>query len=122
MGVRLVKSSVYLGRFHEGSPVVTVRSNGMELPLNPRHDLRNHSPTGFAWGYCGSGPSQLALAILAHHFGPGRHTIALLLYHRFKEQVLSRLDADTSFSLDSSVIREECKAIRKQLRGYHHGQ
>ncbi len=33
-------------------------------------ELRNHSPTGFNWGYAGSGPCQLALAILADHFGP----------------------------------------------------
>jgi len=26
--------------------------------------FRNNSPTGFAWGYNGSGPTQLALAIL----------------------------------------------------------
>jgi Family of unknown function (DUF6166) len=30
--------------------------------LNPRLDLWNHSPTGFEWGYGGSGPAQLALA------------------------------------------------------------
>ena len=39
------------------------------VPLNPRLDLRNHSPTGLEWGYCGSGPAQLALAILADHTG-----------------------------------------------------
>lgn len=27
--------------------------------------LRNHSPTGFEWGYFGSGPAQLALALVA---------------------------------------------------------
>lgn len=34
--------------------------------LNPifSQKLRNHSPDGFNWGYGGSGPSQLALAIL----------------------------------------------------------
>jgi hypothetical protein len=37
--------------------------------LNPRLDLWNHSPTGFEWGYAGSGPSQLALAMLADHLG-----------------------------------------------------
>jgi hypothetical protein len=26
--------------------------------------VRNHSPTRFAWGYGGSGPAQLALALL----------------------------------------------------------
>lgn len=33
-------------------------------PLPPRFEVRNHSPTGFEWGYAGSGPSQLALAML----------------------------------------------------------
>ena len=35
--------------------------------LNPRFDLWNHSPSGFEWGYGGSGPAQLALAKLPHH-------------------------------------------------------
>jgi hypothetical protein len=35
--------------------------------LNPRFDLFNHSPDGFEYGYGGSGPAQLALAILADH-------------------------------------------------------
>jgi hypothetical protein len=26
--------------------------------------IRNHSPDGFSWGYGGSGPAQLALAIV----------------------------------------------------------
>ena len=33
--------------------------------LNPRHDSGNHSPTGLEWGYSGSGPAQLALALAA---------------------------------------------------------
>lgn len=33
-------------------------------PLAPRRDLFNHSPTGFEWGYGGSGPAQLALALM----------------------------------------------------------
>jgi hypothetical protein len=37
--------------------------------LDPRLDLYNHSPTGFAWGYGGSGPAQLALALLADVLG-----------------------------------------------------
>jgi hypothetical protein len=31
-------------------------------------DEVNHSPTGFEWGYYGSGPSQLAYAILRSYF------------------------------------------------------
>jgi hypothetical protein len=34
-------------------------------PLDLRLDLRNHSPDGVEWGYDGSGPHQLALAVTA---------------------------------------------------------
>jgi hypothetical protein len=51
--------------------------------LSPRRSqaLRNHSPTGFAWGYGGSGPSQLALAILLEVTSESN---ALRLYQDFK--------------------------------------
>lgn len=73
-----------------------VTVNGVTLP--PRTDLRNHSPDGFEWGYFGSGPSQLALAILADHFryalgSDDADELALRYYQRFKEQVISRLAA-----------------------------
>lgn len=35
-----------------------------ELSPVPSQKLYNHSPDGFQWGYGGSGPAQLALAIL----------------------------------------------------------
>lgn len=38
--------------------------DGRPLAVEPSLRIRNHSPTGFAWGYNGSGPAQLALAIL----------------------------------------------------------
>ncbi len=38
-------------------------------PLPLRLDIYNHSPTGFEWGYLGSGPAQLSLALLAHVAG-----------------------------------------------------
>jgi hypothetical protein len=47
---------------------VTVTVDGKPLPVC--HELRNHSPSGFEWGYSGAGPSQLALAILADYRGP----------------------------------------------------
>ena len=53
----------YAGRRQGYAVIVTVDGR----PLNPRLDLWNHSPTGFEWGYGGSGPAQLALAILADH-------------------------------------------------------
>lgn len=35
-----------------------------ELSPRPSQKLYNHSPDGFQWGYGGSGPAQLALALL----------------------------------------------------------
>ena len=55
----------YEGRREGYAAIVTVDGRR----LNPRLDLWNHSPTGFEWGYGGSGPAQLALAILADHLG-----------------------------------------------------
>jgi len=52
---------VYVGRRTGSATDVMVDGE----PLNPRLDLWNHSPTGFEWGYGGSGPAQLALALLA---------------------------------------------------------
>lgn len=53
----------YIGtRGATGASVGCRVDNGPLLPLPLRTDLCNHSPTGFCWGYHGSGPAQLALA------------------------------------------------------------
>lgn len=46
--------------------------------------IRNHSPTGFEWGYGGSGPAQLALALMLDTVGPARLRYAELLYQSYK--------------------------------------
>ena len=38
--------------------------DGAPLDIDRIFDVRDHSPTGFEWGYGGSGPAQLALSIL----------------------------------------------------------
>ena len=58
-------------------------------PLNPRLDLWNHSPTGYEWGYRGSGPAQLALALLCDHLGDDEESVAL--HHDFKRVVVAQL-------------------------------
>ena len=79
--------------------VVTVTVG--ERRLNPRLDLWNHSPTGFEWGYGGSGPAQLALAILADHCGNDEQ--ALNFYQRFKWAVIAELP-HRSWTLTSQEI------------------
>jgi hypothetical protein len=75
----------YEGRRKGGVAIVTV--NG--CPLGLRLDLYNHSLTGFDWGFCGSGPAQLALALLADHLDNDQE--ALEYYHRFKWAVIAGL-------------------------------
>jgi hypothetical protein len=59
-------------------------------PLSPAesHKVSNHSPDGFNWGYGGSGPSQLALAILLLVL-PLRK--AVRAYQEFKWNLVARL-------------------------------
>ena len=75
----------YQGRREGYAVIVTVDGRR----LNPRFDLWNHSPTGFEWGYGGSGPAQLALALLADHCGNNEQ--ALNFYQRFKWAVIAEL-------------------------------
>lgn len=46
-----------------------------------------HSPTGFEWGYHGSGPAQLAFALLLNH--TGETAVALRHYQEFKRNVVA---------------------------------
>ena len=61
----------------------------MGAELDPRLDLQAHSLTGFEWGYAGSGPAQLALALLADFLGDD--AAALRLYQPFKRATIARL-------------------------------
>lgn len=53
-----------------------------------RHDIRNHS-TDFEWGYAGSGPAQLALALLADALGDDDQ--ALALHQIYKSEIVANL-------------------------------
>lgn len=99
--------SYYVGRRTKMGPIVTVDGE----PLDDRLDLRNHSPTGFEWGYCGSGPAQLALAILAHHCDSIDD--ALDLYQRFKWTVIAGLPR-IGWSLNTRQIDEAIERIRAE--------
>jgi hypothetical protein len=77
-------------KVYEGRPDGIVLANGK--PLTPEKSLkvRNHSPTGFSWGYNGSGPAQLALAILLDLLaGDMEEELALRWYQRFKNRVVA---------------------------------
>lgn len=68
---------------------VLVVEDGAERELEPRFDLRRHSPTGFAWGYGGSGPAQLALAVACDVLENDQK--ALEIYQDLRKSWVSRL-------------------------------
>ena len=94
----LCAEKIYHGvRHRDGSCEVSVNEPSTSTPLRqaatssrplPLHlELRNHSPTGFAWGNGGSGPAQLAVAILMD--ATGEPTLALRHHLEFKFRFVS---------------------------------
>ena len=68
--------------------------DGQWLDPRPSQKVRNHSPDGFSWGCGGSGPSQLALAIVLKLTGKSDG------YQDFKWKVIAVLpqsDFETTF-------------------------
>ena len=66
--------------------VYAVHIAGRSEEVQPRHDLANHSPDGFSWGYVGSGPAQLAL------------------YQPFKDAVVAAMDQGSDWHLSPEQI------------------
>jgi hypothetical protein len=85
---KLMTCKTYIGIPHResltGQPVVTVCDGQKCQPLPLRLDLVNHSPTGFSWGYGGSGPAQLALALLADALADDHRAVRLHQEFKFK--------------------------------------
>jgi len=95
----------------DGRRELLVTVNG--TPLNPRLDLLNHSPTGFEWGYGGSGPAQLALALLADALGDDE--AAIRLHHEFKWKVVATLPRD-GWTLTSDQIHSALAGLQELER------
>jgi len=89
-------------RAYRGEEYVTLSCDGQLIPLSESLKLRNHSPTGFEFGYGGSGPSQLALAILLDCVG---EKLALGFYQDFKFQFVSTEQGD-----ELVIYEDEIKA------------
>lgn len=96
--------ALYFGqRDGDGRCVVVVADGGERFPLDPRLDIRCHSPSGYEWGYGGSGPAQLALALLCHALASVN--LAEGCYQEFKREVIAGLPHQ-SWTLNQQVICE----------------
>jgi hypothetical protein len=103
---------VYRGKRTESGTEVTVVDGLSRRPLAPRFDLRNHSPTGFEWGYGGSGPAQLALALTADALGDD--DLAQRAYQAFKFQVVGKLSGDT-WTLTEDQVRAAVADVERVM-------
>ena len=83
---------------------VFIEVNGVRKHLPYYSHIKNHSPTGFCWGYGGSGPAQLALALLCDATGDVK--LAERYYMRFKDLVIAALNMDADFRLSAIEIDE----------------
>lgn len=86
---------------------VFILPGNSELPI--RADLRNHSPDGFAWGYPGSGPAQLALALVAH--ATRDDALALRIYQAFKEHHVAAWDQADGWRCTAREVRNWVQAV-----------
>lgn len=91
----------YVGTRTKDGVIVEVDDNGCRRPL--RHVVV-HSPTGFEWGYGGSGPSDLALSILADHLAVPH--VAPSLYQSFKFDVIGNLEQNSNFVMPAKLVSD----------------
>jgi hypothetical protein len=65
--------------------------DGKRTRLDPHRSqkLFNHSPDGFEWGYGGSGPAQLALALVLDTLDDDRRAVSI--HQDFKFRVVGRM-------------------------------
>lgn len=95
------------------------RPDGSALDPSVSLALMNHSPTGFAWGYPGSGPAQLALALLLDVgllLGlQDPDEVALEHYQTFKARTVSRWPQDGGWSLSVREVAEFLEGVGVRL-------
>jgi len=93
--IKLVEADRAAQKEHMGGELGAFRDE-VVLQLSPKGDFLSnivhrkiaHSPTGFAWGYEGSGPADLALNILLY-FVP--EPVAWNLHQLFKRDFIARV-------------------------------
>lgn len=92
-----------------GGATVMVQDGDEQYELPGYHDEVNHSPDGFQWGYRGSGPAQLAFAILAEAYTV---EFAHEHYQSFKKHFVAQLDGDEDFLLSKGEMDEYFQRLK----------
>lgn len=121
-----MEGTIYKGMRIDGDAQVLVMTDKTMQPLPVRLDVIEHSPDGFEWGYAGSGPAQLAMALCIDALGgnePGAHagiiSRARTVYHRFMVEHLSQLPGprvhNDEWSFTGNQVRQWIEVIEQRL-------
>jgi Family of unknown function (DUF6166) len=104
---------VYTGkRLRNGECVVhVIQDTGDSRLLQLRLEVVNHSPTGFEWGYSGSGPAQLALALLLDVIHD--QTMAIQLHQAFKRKHISTLSRQREWKMTEKDILQAVYTLQQ---------
>lgn len=118
MAGRKVKNMVESGKIIHGlASTGDVWIGNKQIDLSRSLAVICKSPSGFAWGYHGSGPAQLALAILLEVCD--NEQTALRLFQDFKRDIIAGFDTDQDLLLPVSAVTDWLKKQREG--GAEHG-
>lgn len=110
-----IEAKYIANRSTSGNAVIVQTQTGREH-LRPRFDLIRHRPAGFDWSNTGSGPAQLALALLAH--ASGNDEFALEHHQVFQHEIVARLPKN-GWQLSSEqvlqMVRFVCQGTESHL-------
>lgn len=108
--LRPLPEKSYVGRRNRADQCQVQVVQGTGTRVLPRaRNVRNHSQE-FEWGYGGSGPAQLALAILVDCLGDVERAQAL--YHKFKFKVIAGLPKQ-GWELSESTVKKTIEILEK---------
>lgn len=96
---------IILSRLTDNSPSVFVEySNKATEATAPLKRHYRHSPDGFEWGYGGSGPADLAFAVIRYFYD---EKTAEKYYHEFKRDIVSSVPRSVSrFEIDEAFVKK----------------
>lgn len=108
--IRPLPEKSYVGRRNKaGKCEVKVVQGETTRNLPLARNIRHHS-SGFEWSYAGSGPAQLALAILVDCLGDPKRASAL--YQKFKFKVIAGLPQQ-GWELPETIVLGVVKALEQ---------
>jgi hypothetical protein len=95
----VIETKVYQGK----ATGTVVGAKKVLVDGKPLKHVVKHSPSGFNWGYRGSGPADLAYAILYDLYGK---KVADRLYQQFKHDIIAQLPQDEDWTLTEDHIEQ----------------